>query len=876
MLKTTQTLADSVRCCTIAAVLALAGTACGPSGNGEVPYLPGPVSTCTNGALDSDESDIDCGGACAVCADGLACGTDTDCGSGYCGTNGVCSSPACNNGQLDAGETGVDCGGACGGCIGDSCGNNDVCKSAYCNSGVCDVATCSDGLSNGAETGIDCGGGDCPLCGVGQGCVGDANCVSSYCGKGYCAEPACDDGTLNGNETDIDCGGACGGCDIGEKCAKVSDCLDGVCPDGVCAPLQASCSDGTKNGEESDLDCGGSECKPCASSKFCDQPSDCLSNTCSFGVCKDPTCDDGVLNQDETDLDCGGSSCGPCEDGQMCSLGEDCDSGRCPSGTCATCDDGVKDLDELGIDCGGACAPCGDGTPCDSDAICGSGLCVGNVCVACNNGIKDGDESDIDCGGSCGACGPGKTCGAVTDCGDNLCEAGKCCSANACGFCGATPAEVCNGVDDDCDGQVDEVGGIGTPPACDLQAGVCAGAQAVCQGAAGWVCDASVYGAHNADYQATEAACDALDNDCDGQVDVGLFNSCGQCGADPLEACNGVDDDCDGEVDEGGACAVCDSVVELVCTSIAVMGQNALAWADGHMHLAYDGVESNIVTLNEDLTVAGTMTADTSWGFYGPHLFAEGDTLNLLSEGGDHFYRPPGGSSFVFQGTQASGFRDVEGSGDTWVALVETNFSTVTAIEAAGSGQWTPLGSVPLAASYKPVRTAVSDNGEVVLAGELPSGDLGVTDPEGTFQTSVGAGTNKVSDLAFDGQGRLHVLIQGYSESGQHRMRNSDGSWTVPFSLYGSQNRTFIKQADGRLQVVGSSYASEPTLVWTANSDYSQWTAEAYGPYGDQMDGRVLATFVDPYERVLIAQERHDSNGSDECIHVQVLCPNKP
>ncbi len=48
--------------------------------------------------------------------------------------------------------------------------------------------------------------------------------------------------------------------------------------------------------------------------------------------------------------------------------------------------------------------------------------------------------------------------------------------------------------------------------------------------------------------------CNGQDDDCDGQVDDGVKNACGGCGAVPPEVCNGQDDNCNGQVDEGSLC----------------------------------------------------------------------------------------------------------------------------------------------------------------------------------------------------------------------------------------------------------------------------------------------------------------------------------
>ncbi|MBD3164320.1 hypothetical protein GF323_03905 [Candidatus Woesearchaeota archaeon] len=68
----------------------------------------------------------------------------------------------------------------------------------------------------------------------------------------------------------------------------------------------------------------------------------------------------------------------------------------------------------------------------------------------------------------------------------------------------------CDGRDNDCDALTDE---SLSAPACSKQAGICYGSKKTCGGSSGWIdCTAAGYGT---DYQSAETKCDQLDNDCD-------------------------------------------------------------------------------------------------------------------------------------------------------------------------------------------------------------------------------------------------------------------------------------------------------------------------------------------------------------------------
>jgi len=142
--------------------------------------------------------------------------------------------------------------------------------------------------------------------------------------------------------------------------------------------------------------------------------------------------------------------------------------------------------------------------------------------------------------------------------------------------------DVCNGIDDDCDGQTDEdfvAGDCGTG-----QPGACALGRSACR--AGLVaCDAN--------QGPTPETCNGQDDNCNGQTDegLGLGDACtvgvGACqvsgvrtcaadttvrcgaiaGTPGVESCNGIDDDCDGQRDEDFVSTACVSGQSGVCSA---------------------------------------------------------------------------------------------------------------------------------------------------------------------------------------------------------------------------------------------------------------------------------------------------------------------
>jgi len=227
--------------------------------------------------------------------------------------------------------------------------------------------------------------------------------------------------------------------------------------------------------------------------------------------------------------------------------------------------------------------------------------------------------------------------------------------------------EVCNGEDDDCDGDTDEgYPGVGEP--CQVGVGACvvAGGTVCTPDGANTECDA------DAGAPGTELCGTNVDEDCDGTVDegyptvgtpcsvgsgacfatgvhvcsaTGLTVVCDATAGDPqVETCDGSDEDCDGLVDEGfqinqpcdggldsDLCAegvwACDAAGGRVCTDMTGSTYDLCGGGDedcdptsgdgsedGNVGTSCDGADSDLCSEGVQQCVAGALVCSDHTG----------------------------------------------------------------------------------------------------------------------------------------------------------------------------------------------------------------------------------------------------------------------
>ncbi|PKN44304.1 MAG: hypothetical protein CVU59_11975, partial [Deltaproteobacteria bacterium HGW-Deltaproteobacteria-17] len=553
------------------------------------------LSTADDG-VDDPAVGITCGSNVGICQVGLTkcIGGSVQCcqNDGLPGTCGFVQGPlaeTCNNTDDDCdGTTDEGLSKACyptatAGCTETTPGNFScigLCRSGIhtCAAGVWGVCqgaivpqaeTC-DAQDNNCESNVDEGLGD------------------TTCGLGVC------------EHTVANCsGGLPQNCDpmqgaLAEVCNNTDDDCNGLIDDG----LVRSCYSGGSGCTETPPGSGNFVCVGvCApGSSFC--------GAGAWGTCTNdvlPRAEECNNLDDDCDNSIDESLTRTCYTGPTGTLGVGiCIAGSqtCSAGAWNTCAGEVRPVSET---CNNADDNC-DGTVDNMGTItCGVGICNHSVerCIAgvtqtcdplagaqpelCNN-IDDNCDGLVD--QFYGSCYPSATAGCTevpAGSGNYTCT-GLClpgsrlCTAGAWGSCSGpvTPqGEVCDGLDNDCNGTPDD--GLGSTT-CGL--GVCEHTVANCSGGTAQTC--------NPMQGAGTETCNSLDDDCDGVVDDGLLKACysggtgctetapgsgvfncvgvcragnsacaagawGSCTNDVLpraEECNGLDDDCDGSIDE--------------------------------------------------------------------------------------------------------------------------------------------------------------------------------------------------------------------------------------------------------------------------------------------------------------------------------------
>jgi hypothetical protein len=262
--------------------------------------------------------------------------------------------------------------------------------------------------------------------------------------------------------------------------------------------------------------------------------------------------------------------CRPCMTGEDCSLLGGL-GGRC-----------IQSVDGAGGFCG---ADCSDDSPCPADYACET--VEGGETPQCVP-----DSGACECNAKARTEDASTACSVASELG--ICEGTRQCSDEGLSPCDApVPVpEMCNGLDDDCDGTID----VMDAQTCEIENdfGLCLGSQA-CSGGQWGPCQGT---------PPSPEACNGLDDDCDGTTDEGHTDT----DDDGVADCVDTDDDEDGVDDTGDNCPL-----------VANPGQDDLD-QDGLGDLCDDDIDGDGFLNDEDCDAWDALVTCTTY-----YLDGDGD-----------------------------------------------------------------------------------------------------------------------------------------------------------------------------------------------------------------------------------------------------------
>ncbi len=408
-------------------------------------------------------------------------------------------------------------------------GDGQSCVAGDCNDAVATINTSAaetcDGVDNDCDGLIDEG-----FCRIGGTCYANgAVDVTNVCQ--FCSAPATTSAPIGWTPRAAGtvCRPSAGACDVAESCTGTST----ACPADAMLPASTVCRAvaGPCDVAES---CTGSSAA-CPADSFASSSTVCRA---SAGVCD-------VVES------CTGSSAA-CPVNVFASSSTVC---RASTGVC-----------DLAESCTGSAAGCPDDTtyaPATTMCRAAAGVCdVAETCTGTSNACPADaflpSTSVCRASTSIAACDPAETCSG----------SGAACPSDV--VTRVPSMEVCDSVDNDCDGMTDDGYDVGTP--CSGGVGACLASRLRVRATAGagTPCGATA-GAP------TTETCDGIDNNCDGTIDDGFdlgapctvgMGACRATGTrvcamsgggatcsatertSSVEVCDGVDNDCDGMIDE--------------------------------------------------------------------------------------------------------------------------------------------------------------------------------------------------------------------------------------------------------------------------------------------------------------------------------------